>query len=131
MLKNFIEQKTITLFYTDNENDNYYETSIYNDVNDFLNYYISFHKHHKQYNNKNELIFDFDDFIRILKLFNMIENFNDNIKYIHWIDDDLIIVVINNDNIFEFDLWNCELQKIDYYNVIDFINTWEYTTICI
>lgn len=128
MLKNFIKQKTITTFYTENENNDYYETSIYNNVNDFLNYYISFRK---QYNNENELIFDFDDFIRVLKLFNMIENFNDNIKYIHWIDDDYIIVVINENNIFEYDLYNCELEKIDYYNVIDFINTWEHTTICI
>lgn len=128
MLKNFIKQKTITSFYVDNENDNYYETSIYNNVNDFLNYYLSFFQ---QYNNENELIFNFDDFIRILKLFNMIENFNDNIKYIHWIDDDYIIIVINENNIFEYDLYNCDLQKIDYYEIIDFINTWENTTICI
>ena len=124
MLKNFIKQKTITMFYTDDENNNFYETSIYDNVNDFLNYYLSFFK---QYNNENELIFDFDDFVRILKLFNMIENFNDNIKYIHWVDDDLIIVVINENNIFEFDLYNCELQKIYYYNMIDF-NKWEKTT---
>lgn len=119
------ELKQFKLYYIDDENNPYYETSIFDNIDDFLNYYVSLYR---DYNKHENIVFNFSDLNRFIQLNITLNNFNDNVKYIHWIYDDTIYIVVNEKCIYSYDLYDCKLTMKNYYEMIDF-NKWEQTTI--
>lgn len=109
--------------FSPDETSQYYETSIFDNVDVFKRYYIEL-----IYGNMN--ISDMDNTI---KLFNILDMLKNNIWYIHYTDDDEIIIVCKpkhnkikhcfDDVIYWYNIYTNKFEKLnnDQYNIINYV----------
>lgn len=102
---------------TKSYDDEYSETSIFDNIENFKKYYIN-------------LIIDNLDDSEISKtnyFFNLLDMLKYNFKYIHWIDEEEFIIVLKNNIVYMYDSYNMEIRKcdMDYYEVIDYKRNWK------
>lgn len=99
----------------------FYETSIYDDINIFKKYYMSLIYDNMKNNDINDTI----------QLFNVLDMLKNNIFYIHWMDDDNIIIVCkpkwNNVNhcmdnvVYNYDFYDNTINKIKWYEPFNYV----------